>query len=282
VGYDLTRLIIGSEGTLAIITEITLRLLPKPANKKTMLAYFPQVTAAVAMVAEIIRQRVIPTTLELMDRLCLECVQAETGLAIPEGAKALLLIEVDGEEPMTTLETAKIRGLCAQGGALVFQAAMGPEEAEKMWDARRKVSETIGRLAPNKMSEDIVVPRSRMAELISFLEASGKKHSLAIPCFGHAGDGNIHVNIMYDKQKPDQTRAALVIVEALFRKVLEMQGTISGEHGIGLTKAPYLSLELAPPALELMARLKKSFDPNGILNPGKIFVKKSEQESEEI
>jgi len=282
VGYDLTRLIIGSEGTLAIITEITLRLLPKPANKKTMLAYFPEVTAAVAMVAEIIRQRVIPTTLELMDRLCLECVQAETGLVIPQDAKAVLLIEVDGEESMTALETAKIRGLCAQGGALVFQAAMDPEEAEKMWAARRNVSETIGRLAPNKMSEDIVVPRSRMAELISFLEALGRAHGLAIPCFGHAGDGNIHVNIMYDKQKPAQTRAALLLVEALFRKVLEMQGTISGEHGIGLTKAPYLSLELSPPALELMARLKKSFDPNGILNPGKIFVKEPEPKSAEF
>lgn len=270
-GYDLTRLIVGSEGTLAVITSVTLRLTPKPVAKKTMLAFFESVSLALETVSDIIRHKIVPTTLEFMDRLSLDCVREEMGLSIPSRAGALLLIEVDGDEESTSREAEKVGELCLRSGALDFSRATSEEEVEKLWEARRNVSPSLLKLRPNKVSHDIVVPRSRMADLISFLGRLGQKHKLPIPAFGHAGDGNIHVNIMLDKTDPDEVERADVAVKSVLRKVIEMGGTITGEHGIGITKAPYLAMEISAPALELMSRIKKSFDPNGILNPGKIF-----------
>jgi glycolate oxidase len=270
-GYDLTRLIVGSEGTLAVIAEITLRLIPKPAVKKTMSAFFATAAEAVASVAEIIRRRVIPVTLELLDRYCLDCVRRQNNFTIPSAARALLLIEVDGEEPAAASEAAQVKELCLQAGALAFETAIDPAESVRMWETRRNISKIIDGLAANKISEDVVVPRSRLADLITFLERLGEQHGLPVLSYGHAGDGNLHVNILFDKSIPVQAAAAETMVRELFREVLEMKGTLTGEHGIGLTKAPYLAMELTAPVLELMTRVKKSFDPNGILNPGKIF-----------
>ncbi|MDP6180681.1 MAG: FAD-binding protein, partial [Desulfatiglandales bacterium] len=194
VGYDLTRLIVGSEGTLAVITSITLRLIPKPATKKTMLAFFPDVSLSMQTVSDIIRNKIVPATLEFMDRKCIVCVRDEMGLPIPPKTRALLLMEVDGDEAISAREAKKVQEICIRSGATHFLAASGKEEAERLWEARRNVSLALMKLRPAKVNEDIVVPRSRMAELISFLDRLGKKHKLPIPAFGHAGDGNIHVN----------------------------------------------------------------------------------------
>jgi glycolate oxidase len=271
VGYDLTRLIVGSEGTLAVITSVTLRLIPKPATKKTMMAFFHDISSAAETVSHMIRNKIVPTTLEFMDRLSIDCVRNEMGLSIPDETDALLLIEVDGDEDFTARDAKRVQDICVQSGAILFQAASGKEEAERLWEARRGISPALLTLRPGKVSQDIVVPRSRMPHLISFLGQLGEKYQLPIPAFGHAGDGNIHVNIMLDKGIPKEVENANAAVKDLFGKVIELGGTISGEHGIGLTKAPYMEMEISTPALELMWRLKNAFDPKGILNPGKIF-----------
>lgn len=271
VGYDLTRLIVGSEGTLAVITSVTLRLIPKPATKKTMMAFFHDISSAAETVSHMIRNKIVPTTLEFMDRLSIDCVRNEMGLSIPDETGALLLIEVDGDEDLTDRDAKRVKDICVRSGAILFQAASGKEEAERLWEARRGISPALLTLRPGKVSQDIVVPRSRMPHLISFLERLGEKYQLPIPAFGHAGDGNIHVNIMLDKGIPKEVENANAAVKDLFGKVIELGGTISGEHGIGLTKAPYMEMEISTPALELMWRLKNAFDPKGILNPGKIF-----------
>ncbi|MFH1479942.1 MAG: FAD-linked oxidase C-terminal domain-containing protein [Pseudomonadota bacterium] len=271
VGYDLTRLIVGSEGTLAVITAITLRLIPKPASKKTMMAFFPDVPSTVQTVSDILRNKIIPTALEFMDQLCIDCVREEMGLSVPSEAKALLLIEMDGDEMLTGKEAEKVQVLCRKWGAIRCQGARDKEEAERLWEARRNVSLSIMRLRPHKINQDVVVPRSRMAELILFLDQLSLNHGLPLPAFGHAGDGNIHVNIMLDRNNPREMEEAGTLLRELFGKVLEMGGTLSGEHGVGITKAPYIHMEISPPALQLMIRLKKAFDPRDILNPGKIF-----------
>jgi len=271
-GYDLTRLIIGSEGTLAVITAITLRLIPKPSARKTMIAFFQDVPSAVRTVSNIIRNKIIPTVLEFMDRLCLECVRDEMHLPFPAQAGAMLLIEVDGDDMLVELEAERVREVCERGGALNFEAATDKEEAERLWDARRNISPSLFKLRPHKINEDIVVPRSRMAELVGYLAELSQQYGLPIPAFGHAGDGNIHVNVMLDKNNAGELENAHVLVKALFRKVIQMGGTITGEHGIGITKAPYLEMEIPRAGLELMSRIKQAFDPGGILNPGKIFI----------
>ncbi|MCP4683283.1 MAG: FAD-binding protein [Desulfobacterales bacterium] len=271
-GYDLTRLIVGSEGTLAVITEVTLRLIPEPAARKTMIAYFQDVSSAVRSVSHIIRNKIIPTTLEFMDRLCIDCVREEMGLDIPRAAGAMLLIEVDGDKILVEQDAERIHEVCREGGALAFKAASGEKEVERLWEARKNVSPSLLKLRPHKLSEDIVVPRSRMVELIAYLDELGKRYGLSVPAFGHAGDGNIHVNIMLDKNDEKDMENAHLIIEALFEKVIRMGGTITGEHGVGITKAPYLRMEIPRAGIDIMARIKKAFDPEGILNPGKIFM----------
>jgi glycolate oxidase len=270
-GYDLTRLIVGSEGTLAVITSITLRLVPKPETCRTMIAFFPDVSSAVHSVSRIIGNKIIPTICEFMDRYCLDCVREELRLPIPSGAGAMLLIEVDGDTVLVEQEAEKVRSVCCEERFLNFESASGKEATDALWEARRNVSPSLYKLRPHKISEDIVVPRSRMTEMVRFLDEMGEKYHLPIPAFGHAGDGNLHVNIMLDKNDSREMESAQKIVRALFEKVIRMGGTITGEHGIGLTKAPYLEMEIPRAGLELMSRIKKAFDPKGILNPGKIF-----------
>jgi len=270
-GYDLTRLIVGSEGTLAVVTAITLRLIPKPEEKRTMIAFFPDVSSAVKTVSDIIRHRVIPTILEFVDRLCLDCVREELGIPIPNGAGGMLLIEVDGDGTFVEQGTEKIRDECVRGGCLSFEAASSSEEAERLWEARRNVSPSLLKLRPHKISEDIVVPRSRMPDLFEYLRELGHTYGLPVPAFGHAGDGNIHVNVMLDKNDPIELKNAHALVRSLFERLIQMGGTITGEHGIGITKSPYLEMEIPRAGIELMGRIKKAFDPRGILNPDKIF-----------
>ena len=275
VGYDLTRLLVGSEGTLAVITEATLRLIPKPEITRTMMALFHSVAEAVRAVSRILQSKIIPTALELMDSLCIGCVRDQLPQSISTPCEALLLIEVDGDRSLTKKEMKRIRDVCLGCGAFQFLAPSRKREAEKLWEARRNVSPSVYKLKPDKVSEDIVVPRSRMAELVLFLEELRRKYHLPIPAYGHAGDGNIHVNIMYDKSIPEEVDRLRKVIPELFRRVVEMRGTLSGEHGIGLTKAPYLEMELSKEVVELSVRLKKAFDPKGILNPGKIFPQRT-------
>lgn len=270
-GYDLTHLIVGSEGTLAVVTSITLRLLPKPETSRTMLAFFTDVSAAVLTVSSIIHRGIIPTILEFMDRTCLDCVRDQMAIPIPADARAMLLMEVDGTSVLVDQGTEKIEQVCAEGQAISFEKASTPEEAERLWQARREVSPSLYKLKPHKTSEDVVVPRSNLPRLISALDELSARYQLPLPAFGHAGDGNIHVNIMHDKNDPREKGKVAPLVGELFKRVLQMDGTITGEHGIGITKAPYLEMEIPRPGLELMIRIKKAFDPKGILNPGKIF-----------
>ena len=270
-GYDLTRLIVGSEGTLVVITSITLRLIPKPAANKTMIAFFPDVSSAVRTVSDIIRNKITPTILELMDRLCLDCVRDEMDLSIPREAGAMLLIEVDGDELFVERELAKVQKMCDLGSSLHSETASDSAEAERLWEARRDVSPSLVKLKPHKISEDIVVPRTRMAELVAYLDKLGDRYGLSIPAFGHAGDGNIHVNVMVDLAEDGMQEKVDKVMVEIFRSAVALGGSISGEHGIGTSKMDYLGMEVDNATVGYMRRIKSAFDPNNILNPGKIF-----------
>ena len=275
VGYDLTRLICGSEGTLGVITGITLKLLPLPETKKTMLAVFSTIDGAARAVSAIISGKIIPSTLEFMDRTAIQCVTTHSRMEIPEDAGALLIIEVDGDHDLVAKQSQQIHDLIRHLGLISFRAAQDGAEAEELWAARRRVSPSLRRVNPHKINEDIVVPRSKVPEIICRIDAIHEKYSIPIVNFGHAGDGNIHVNIMIDKDIPGEAEKAELAVRELIEATLELGGTMSGEHGIGLSKAPYIEMELNPVQIATMQAIKKALDPNNILNPGKIFPVKS-------
>lgn len=274
VGYDLTRLIVGSEGTLAIIVEIILRLLPKPEMKRTMLIRFSDIAASARCVSIIIKEKLIPTTIEFMDSLSVECVRDQVPFELPQGESTLLLIELDGDQDQIDHDTQRIEALCRQMGSIEFRLAKNKGEAEELWKARRNLSPSLQRLRSHKINQDVVVPRSRLADFVVALSEIGRRYGLPIPSFGHAGDGNIHVNIMFNKDDSHESKRAHQALQEILGLTLELRGTLSGEHGVGISKKPYIGMEIAPTALELMRKIKKVFDPNGILNPGKIFDEK--------
>ena len=271
VGYDLTRLICGSEGTLGVITRIILKLLPLPETKKTMLAVFSSIDGAARAVSAIIRGKIIPSTLEFMDHTAIRCVADHSQSKIPETAGAALIIEVDGDRDLVEKQALAIHEIIKTMDLLSFKAAKDAEEAEELWETRRKVSPSLRKVNPHKINEDIVVPRSRVPEIIRGIEAIREKYSVPIVNFGHAGDGNIHVNIMIDKDIPGEAEKAEMAVKDIFRAALRLGGTMSGEHGVGLSKSPYITMELTPAQISIMKAVKRAFDPNNILNPGKIF-----------
>ncbi len=279
VGYDLTKLLVGSEGTLGVITKIILRLLPLPKAKRTMLAIFPTIDAAATTVSQIIGSKIIPTTLEFMDNACIRCVEEFLHIGLPVEAGALLIIEVDGAPEALNGEVEEIQKICRENQAIEAKVAKNAQETEELWRARRTVSPAVVKLNPTKINEDITVPRSKVAEILRKVEAIGKKYNLTIVNFGHAGDGNIHVNIMIDRRKPGEEEQAHAAVKEVFQATLELGGTLSGEHGIGITKAPYISMELGDMGVEVMRRIKKAFDPNDIMNPGKIFPEGSSEKA---
>jgi glycolate oxidase len=272
VGYDLTQLLVGSEGTLAIVTEITLRLMPKPPAVSTLRACFADVPTAARAVSALLRRRVVPVTLELVDNDSLDAVARHVGARLaPAGTGALLLVEVDGTPEAVAAEALEVAAACREVGALEVLIAADEVERAQLWRVRRELSYALRPIAPRKINNDVVVPRGRVPELFVLVERLRAAYDLRIPCFGHAGDGNIHVNIMIDPADADQMRRAEAAVRELFAGVVALEGSISGEHGIGFSKAPYLSLELSPETIALMKRVKHAFDPHGILNPGKIF-----------
>jgi len=271
VGYDLTHLFLGSEGTLGVITRIILRLVAKPKARQTLAAGFGTLKAAAEVVSRILASGLAPTALEFMDRVTLGCVREMLPFAVPLKAAALLLMAVDGHPRDVEERAAAMARFCEEQGADPVIRAQTPDEAEQLWRARKVISPALKKVKPRKVSEDVAVPLGAIPDLITALEDLSQRRGLIIPCYGHAGDGNIHVNVLYDPGAPGEKEAVRPTVEEIFALARRLQGTLSGEHGVGLTKAPYLGMELSPPAIALQKRLKQAFDPQGIMNPGKIF-----------
>jgi len=271
VGYDMTRLLCGSEGTLGVITKIIFKLLPLPEAKKTMLTIFDSIDGAAKAVSTIIGNKIIPTTLEFMDYATLQCVEKRFNLGIPAEGRAVLLIEVDGDADLIEKQAGRIHELIQPLGLVQFRAAKDNAESEALWRVRRLVSPSLRDVNPTKYNEDIVVPRSKVPEVIRRIDGIQQKYGIPIVNFGHAGDGNIHVNIMIDKEIEGMEEKAHAAIREVFQAALDLNGTMSGEHGVGLAKAPYIELELSPQQIGAMKAIKHALDPHNILNPGKMF-----------
>lgn len=271
VGYDLTRLMVGSEGTLGIITRIIVKLIPLPAAKKTMLIVFDSIRGASQAVSKIILGKIIPTTLEFMDSTSIDVVRNATDLSIPAEAKAILVVEVDGDELLLEKQAQTILEIVAPFGIVETRVARDQAEAEDIWKLRRSISPSLRQINPDKFNEDICVPRSRIPDMLLELERISTEVGVPIINFGHAGDGNIHVNVMVDCSIPGEQEKVDRALKEIFKATLALGGTISGEHGIGTTKAAFLGMELSDPTIRYMQVIKKALDPNNILNPGKIF-----------
>ncbi len=272
-GYDLTALFVGSEGTLGIVTEITLKLLPRPRHVSTALVCFADVATAARAVSRVLAQGVLPRCLELIDDVSVRAIAKGSPFQLPPGAGAALLVETDGnDEEQVFAEIVRVAGLVqgeAQGEVIVAQ-----NEAQRrdIWETRKYLSVSLKQLHPRKLSEDIAVPRSRIPEMVARSREIGRRHGLDVATYGHAGDGNLHANVLFDseEERPRAEQAVADIVHA----AVDMGGTITGEHGVGLAKRDFLEYEQGPELIALQRRLKALFDPLGILNPGKIFPEK--------
>ncbi len=271
VGYDLTKLMVGSEGTLGVITKIILRLIPKPEARKTLLAAFPRMEDAAGSVSEIFKTKILPAAIEFMDRACILCIADFAGLSLPADAEALLLIEDDGPIEVVERHGKTMAEICMAKGASGVTVARDEKEAEDLWRARRAISPSLRKINPHKINEDIAVPRSKLPELVHAVREVAGRYRVKNANFGHAGDGNLHFNILYNADDPDESGRAHRAAEEIFKMAVELGGTISGEHGIGLTKKPFIGMELGDLGISVMKRIKKAFDPNGIMNPGKIL-----------
>jgi glycolate oxidase len=272
VGYDLTRLLVGSEGTLSIFTKIRLKVLPLPQEVVTLLAIFNNLEFSGEAVSKILAAKIIPRTLEFMDRESMQAVENYRPVGLPKDAEAVLLIELDGYPATITKEAEKIADICRHLNAEI-EMAEDDYARDNLWTARRAISPALYYLNPTKINQDIVVPRNKIPEMLKRLRSLSEESGIRIVNFGHAGDGNIHVNIMVDKRNEEEYRKGIKLVEQVFRETLALGGTISGEHGVGLTKAEYIKMEIPKKELEIMESIKKVFDPKNILNPGKIFSK---------
>ena len=267
-GYDLTQFFVGSEGTLGVFTQITLKLVPLPEQIRTLVAFFDNAKDASDASAAIVQARVLPRALEFMDATCIECVRQYQDTGVPPRTRALLLVEVDGPAEATERDLAKVERIVAERHALDTRTAHDSAGRDGLWLTCRSVSPALFRLAPEKFNEDVCVPRSRVTELLEWIEDQRTLTPVPVLCFGHIGEGNIHVNLMFEER---QRPAADAFAERLMKRVIQLDGTLSGEHGIGNVKSKFLDLEVGKRELELMRALKHALDPNGILNPGKVF-----------
>lgn len=274
-GYDLTKLLVGSEGTLAIITEATVKLIPPPKYKKTMLAMFKDIYGAARTVSKIIESRIIPATLEFLDKPTIHVVDDFAKLGLPEGMEAILLIEQDGDENVVEKDIEQIIRICHEEYADQVSVAETREEADRLLTARRSALTALARIRPTTILEDATVPRSKIAEMVLQINRIAQKYNVQVCTFGHAGDGNLHPTITTDARDKEEIHRVEAAFEEIFEAAIQLGGTITGEHGVGLVKAPYLEWKVGSAGIEVMKGIKKAFDPLNILNPGKVFAKES-------
>lgn len=270
-GYNTTGILIASEGTLAVTTEITLKLIPKPRFTKAYMGIFPSVENAMNAVFKSLSAGANPVAMEFLDSLVVKALKEKLGVDLPENAGALLIGDVDGNvEEEVTFQLNTLKKSFEENGASSFVVANDSKERDKLWYARRNASQSITIYGSKKLNEDISVPRSKLPQALKEIYAIGEKYGFKVPCFGHSGDGNIHVNVMVDGSNPQELEDGHKAIEEIFKLVVDMGGTLSGEHGIGLSKAPFMEIAFNEKELNLFRSIKKAFDPNGILNPGKM------------
>lgn len=272
-GYDMTRLFVGSEGTLGIVTEATLKLLPLPETKQTMLCLYENLEEAAASVSAIIAERIIPATLEFMDQPTLEVVEDFAKIGLPTDVQAVLLIEQDGHPEAVARDMQSIAKICQQYGAKEVNIAHSEEEANALLTARRSALSALARLSPTTILEDATVPRSEIASMVRAIEDIAKEYKVKICTFGHAGDGNLHPTCAADARNEEEMKRVEEAFQAIFEKAVSLGGTITGEHGVGLMKAPYLELKVKKEGIAAMKAIKQALDPENIMNPDKVFGK---------
>lgn len=270
-GYSMKDLFIGSEGTLGIITEVLLKVLPKPVARRTMLAIFDRMEDAAQTVSAIIAAKVIPCTLEFLDRVTIGCVEDYARIGLPTDCEALLLMETDGHPAAVEEEAQKMASLARDHRAREVRTAKDAAEAGSLATARRSAFSALARVRPTTILEDVTVPRSRLAEMVAFIARTAERHGLRVGTFGHMGDGNLHPTFLTDERDAVEMEKVHLALDEIVGKTLELGGTITGEHGVGLAKKPWIGRQLGEQSLELMRQIKKALDPRGLLNPGKIF-----------
>ena len=271
-GYDLSRLLVGSEGTLALITEATLKLLPAPETVATLRVCFASNRNALDAVSRIMRQSVMPCALEFMDHRAIDAIRP-TGAAddLPSGTRALLMVEADGAKEEVPRQIAILEKVLAGQGLLEIKSGFTHDDIKLLWTARKSLSQAVKRIAPLKLNEDVVVPISQLADFVDFIDEIAHEHQLAVVSFGHAGNGNLHVNLMVHPDDRDEMARAHAALDAIMQRVLELGGTLSGEHGIGTEKRRFVALEIDSATMAVMRSIKQQFDPHQLLNPGKLF-----------
>lgn len=271
-GYNLKKMMVSSEGTLGIVTKVLLRLVPPPQASKTLLAYFPDMVSAGRAVAGIIAGKIIPCALEFLDSITINCVEDYSKIGLPRDAGALLLIQTDGYPAQVEEEAQKIEAICKQNQATEVKVARTQEEADNLAQARRVALAALARRKPTTILEDATVPRSKVPEMLAFIDETRKKYNLDIGTFGHAGDGNLHPTCLTDERNTEEMHRVEEAFDEIFKKAISLGGTVTGEHGVGCMKSKYLPLLVGETGMKVMKRMKQVFDPEGVLNPGKIFV----------
>ena len=271
-GYDMTRLFVGSEGTLGIITKITVKLIPLPEFRKSMMAIFRDINMAAKTVADIIKSGVIPATLEILDKITINAVEDYKKIGLSRDAEAILLIETDGVKEAAEKEADKIINICKVNDAIDVIVAKDDVERENIWTARRSALPALGRIKPTCILEDATVPRSKIPAMIKAINEISKKYNIMIGTFGHAGDGNLHPTIITDERNKEEMQRVEKVIDEIFKSALELNGTLTGEHGIGITKMKYLKDEFGEAGVGAMKKVKQALDPYNIFNPGKLFA----------
>lgn len=270
-GYNVAGILIASEGTLAVITEITLKLLSKPKLRQSALGVFPTIDAAMHAVYKTMAAGVTPVAMEFLDNLTIRAVEERFHKGLPTDAGAILITDVDGNlDAEIAHDMQKIKEKFEENGCTEFRSASTPDEIAALWFARRNASQSITIYGSKKLNEDITVPRSKLPELLSRIDAVARKYDVKIPCFGHTGDGNVHTNVMVDASSESELKKGHDAITEIFKIAVELGGTLSGEHGIGLAKAPFMSLAFSEAEMNLFRAIKRAFDPNNILNVGKM------------